>query len=334
MKTILVTGGGGYIGSHTVVELLNSGYEVVVFDNFDNSNPNILNKIHQITGKYVKVYHKDVREPMDDILEHQKIDGVIHFAAHKSVSESVEEPIKYYDNNITSLLNVLHHCEIYKIKNFIFSSSCSIYGNVSSLPVNEDTPISEPESPYANTKLIGERIIKDFTNVKDLNAISLRYFNPVGAHESGLIGESPINKPNNLVPVICNSVVNNEEMLIFGNNYPTRDGTAIRDYVHVVDIAKAHVKAIDYLFNNKNTSKNEVFNLGTGNGITVLEMIKAFEKENNLNIKYKIVERRPGDIDQIYSDSTKAENLLGWKAELGVNDMMKSAWNWQKNYNI
>ncbi len=334
MKTILVTGGSGYIGSHTVVELLNSGYDVIVFDNFDNSNPITLNKIHQITGRYVKFYARDIRDQLDDIMDHQKIDGVIHFAAHKSVSESVEDPIKYYDNNINGLLNILKHCGGFNINNFIFSSSCSVYGNVDNLPVNENTPISYPESPYANTKLVGEQIIKDFCNSRDFNAISLRYFNPVGAHNSGLIGESPINKPNNLVPVICNSVFNNEEMNVFGSDYPTRDGTAVRDYIHVVDIAKAHVKAIDFLLSGKNDIKYDIFNLGSGSGITVLEMIKAFEKENGLKVNYKISDRRPGDVIQIYSDSSKAEEKLGWKAELGVEEMMNSAWNWQKNTNI
>lgn len=313
MKTVLVTGGAGYIGSHTVVELLNSGYEVVVFDNFENSDPMILNKINQITGKSIKVYHKDVRDQMDDILEHQKIDAVIHFAAYKSVGESVDDPLRYYDNNINGLINMLQYCEMYKIEKFIFSSSCSIYGNVDSLPVNENTKVSEPESPYAYTKMVGERILKDFTNIKNLRGISLRYFNPVGAHVSGLIGESPINKPNNLFPIICNSVINNEKMSIFGGDYPTRDGTAIRDYVHVSDIAKAHVKALDYMFTNND--KYDVFNLGTGNGVSVLEAINSFEKENNVKVNYEIVGRRAGDVDQIFSDSSKAKKKLGWEPE-------------------
>lgn len=332
MKTVLVTGGAGYIGSHTVVELLNSGYEVVVFDNFENSDPMILNKINQITGKSIKVYHKDVRDQMDDILEHQKIDAVIHFAAYKSVGESVDDPLRYYDNNINGLINLLQYCEMYKIEKFIFSSSCSIYGNVDSLPVNENTKVSEPESPYAYTKMVGERILKDFTKIKNLRGISLRYFNPVGAHVSGLIGESPINKPNNLFPIICNSVINNEKMSIFGGDYPTRDGTAIRDYVHVSDIAKAHVKALDYMFTNND--KYDVFNLGTGNGVSVLEAINSFEKENNVKVNYEIVGRRAGDVDQIFSDSSKAKKKLGWEPEFGVSEMVKSAWIWSQKYNI
>jgi len=338
MKTILITGGAGYIGTHTVAELLkNPEYDVIIVDNFSNSNPLIVNRLYEITGKPIKIYHRDCREQMDDILSEHKVDSIIHFAAFKSVGESVENPIQYYDNNINSLLNMLDTAKYFGIKNFVFSSSCSLYGNLKELPATEESPLSEPESPYAYTKLVGERILQDFSKVNpDIKIIALRYFNPVGAHESGLIGESPINKPNNILPVICNSAEKGEEMLVFGDDYDTRDGSCIRDYVHVSDIANAHVLAVDHLFSDKSKSY-DVFNLGLGSGnrfetegLTVLEIIKSFEEVNGVKVNYKISGRREGDIEKIYSNSSKAREI-GWRPKRGVKEMVSSAWKWHKN---
>jgi UDP-glucose 4-epimerase len=338
MKNILVTGGAGYIGSHTVVELLkNPDFDVVIVDNFSNSNPEIINRVFEITQRPIKIYHRDCKEKIDDILSEHKIEAIIHFAAYKSVGESVEDPIRYYDNNINSLLNMLDTAKCFGIKNFVFSSSCSLYGNLKELPATEESPLSEPESPYAYTKLIGERILQDFSKVNtDINIISLRYFNPVGAHESGLIGESPINKPNNILPVICNSAETGEEMLVFGDDYETRDGSCIRDYVHVSDIANAHVLAVKHLMSDESKSY-DVYNLGLGsgnrfeqNGLTVLEVINAFEKVNEVKVNYKVGPRREGDIVEIYSNSIKARQI-GWVPKRTVNDMVSSAWKWHKN---
>lgn len=333
MKTILVTGGAGYIGSHTVVELLsNPEYDVIIVDNFSNSNPEIVNRLFEITKRPIKIYHRDCREQMDDILSLHKIDGIIHFAAYKSVGESVESPIQYYDNNVNSLLNMLDSAKYFGIKNFVFSSSCSLYGNVlsSDLPVNEETPLSNPESPYAYTKLVGERILSDLHKSNpDLNITALRYFNPVGAHSSGLIGESPINKPNNIIPVICDSISNSSQVIVFGGDYSTRDGSCIRDYVHVSDIANAHVLAIDKMISGELNGYN-TFNLGSENGVSVLELIKTFEKVNNVKINYKVGERREGDVVEIYSDSSKAKSI-GWSPKRKIEDMVSSAWKWHKN---
>lgn len=332
MKTFLITGGAGYIGSHTVAELLNNpNYDVIIVDNFSNSNPEIVNRLYQLTNRPVKIYHRDCRDQMDDILSEHKVDGIIHFAAYKSVGESVEAPIQYYDNNINSLLNMLDTAKYFGIKNFVFSSSCSLYGNLKELPATENSELSDPESPYAYTKLIGERILQDFSKVNsDIKIASLRYFNPVGAHESGLIGESPINKPNNILPVICNSADTGEEMFVFGDDYPTRDGSCIRDYVHVSDIANAHVLALEYLMSDD--SKNyDVFNLGSNNGISVFEIIKSFESNNNVKVNYKVSNRRQGDVVEIYSDSTKAKDILKWETLKSIDDMVSSAWKWHKN---
>ena len=332
MKTILVTGGSGYIGTHTVVELLNNPeFDVIIVDNFSNSNPEIVNRLFEITKRPIKIYHRDCRDQLDDILSEHKVDGIIHFAAYKAVGESVESPIQYYDNNINSLLNMLDTAKYFNIKNFVFSSSCSLYGNLKELPANEESPLSNPESPYAYTKLVGERILQDFSKVNpDIKIASLRYFNPVGAHESGLIGESPINKPNNIIPVICNSVDTGEEMTVFGNDYPTKDGSCVRDYIHVSDIANAHVLAMEYLM--KEDSKSyDVFNLGSNTGSSVFELIESFEKVNNVKVNYKIGQRREGDIVEIYSDSSKSKRILNWKATRTVNDMVLSAWKWYKN---
>ena len=338
MKTILITGGAGYIGSHTVVELLkNPEYDVIIVDNFSNSNPEIINRLYDLVKRPIKIYHRDCRDQMDDILSEHKVDGIIHFAAYKAVAESVESPIQYYDNNINSLLNMLDTAKYFGIKNFVFSSSCSLYGNLKELPATEESSLSEPESPYAYTKLIGEQILKDFSKVNpDFKIVSLRYFNPVGAHESGLIGESPINKPNNILPVICNSAETGEEMMVFGSDYETRDGSCIRDYVHVSDIAEAHVKAFEYLISD-NSLSYDVYNLGLGignrfesNGLSVLEVINAFERVNNVKVNYKIGDRRSGDVVEIYSNSTKARKI-GWKPVRTVDDMVSSAWKWHKN---
>lgn len=334
MKTILITGGSGYIGTHTVVELLkDESYNVIILDNFSNSSHLILNRIKKITNKPVRIYNRDCRDNLDDIFTDNKIDGVIHFAAYKSVGESVEMPLVYYDNNINSLINLLNTCQKFNINSFVFSSSCSLYGNVlhGDLPVNEETPLSNPESPYAYTKLVGERILQDFSNSNpNFKIISLRYFNPVGAHESGLIGESPINKPNNIIPVICNSAETGQQMTVFGDDYNTSDGSCIRDYVHVSDIANAHYLALEYIFNEMINSY-DVFNLGSEKGYSVMELIKAFEEENDLKVNYVIGERRKGDIVEIYSDSFKAKKLLKWKTERTIDDIVTSAWKWHKN---
>jgi len=330
MKTILVTGGAGYIGSHTVLELLKdeSEVEVLILDDFSNSNPLVINKLNQMV-KNVKIYARDCRGDIDDILVNHKVDGVIHFAAFKAVGESVENPLEYYDNNINSLLSILDACKRFGIKSLVFSSSCSLYGNVDKLPVNEDTKLSNPESPYAYTKLVGERIISDFCKSNpDMSVISLRYFNPVGAHESGSIGEYPLTKPNNILPVICNSADTGEEMVVFGDTYDTRDGSCIRDYIHVSDIARAHVDSLNYM--SVNNGVCDVINLGSGSGVSVLELIKTFEEVNGVKVNYKIGEPREGDIVQIYSDSSKAKKLLGWETKYDIKDVVSSAWKWHK----
>lgn len=327
--TILVTGGAGYIGSHTVVELLTKDYDVLILDNFSNSKMDIIGRISQITKKQFGVFSRDCRSNLSDIFENYKIDSVIHFAALKAVGESVEQPLKYYKNNIDSLINVLETSEKYGVKSFVFSSSCSLYGNLTQLPARENSPMSEPESPYAYTKLVGERILSDFSKTSDMKIISMRYFNPVGAHESGLIGESPINKPNNILPVICNSADTGEMINVFGGDYPTKDGTCIRDYVHVSDIANAHVLAFQHTL--KTEKKCDVFNLGYGDGVSVLDIIKTFESENDVKLNYQIANRREGDVVEIYSDSSKAKNELGWITERSLKDMVISAWQWNKN---
>lgn len=333
MKTILVTGGAGYIGTHTVVELLkDDNYNVIILDNFSNSNPLIINRLKKITNKLVRLYRRDCRSNLDDIFSDNKIDGVIHFAAFKSVSDSVENPLAYYDNNINSLINILETCKRFNVDRFVFSSSCSLYGDVLSgdLPVNEETLLSNPESPYAYTKLIGERILQDFLKSNsNFKIISLRYFNPVGAHESGLIGESPINKPNNILPVICSSV-NGEKMTVFGDDYDTPDGTCIRDYIHVSDIANAHYLSLEYLFYSMLNSY-DVFNLGSESGYSVMELIKSFEEENDVKVDYNIGKRRVGDVVEIYSDSSKARRILKWNLRYNISDIVRSAWNWNKN---
>lgn len=334
-KTILVTGGAGYIGSHTIIELIQTtSFNVVSIDNYSNSTNKTFDRIEQITGKRILNYQIDIcnKSELEKVFEqYNNIVGIIHFAAFKSVGESVSDPQKYYYNNINSLLNILDCSEKYKIKNFIFSSSCSVYGNIEELPVKETSPIGKAESPYAFTKQVGEEIIKDYAKAySHIQTIALRYFNPVGAHVSGLNGELPINKPNNLVPIITNTAIGKiAQMTVFGNDYPTRDGTCIRDYVHVTDIAIAHIKALDLLIENKNKLHFSILNLGSGNGVSVLEAISAFEKVSGLKLKFEIGKKREGDVGAIYSDNSITEKILGWTPKYNLEDMMRSAWKWE-----
>lgn len=332
---VLVTGGAGYIGSHTILELLEANeYEVISLDNYCNSSVSSLEELEKYTGNSIHKLEIDLTDylAVKDALTQFKdqIVGVIHFAALKAVGDSVEQPVNYYSNNLLSLLNMLKLCEEFYIENFIFSSSCSVFGNINadSLPVTESTSGSVTQCPYAETKSMGERILKDVSFNKTIKALSLRYFNPVGSHESNVIGENPKTKPNNLVPIICKSALGEiAPMGVFGDDYKTRDGSCIRDYIHVVDIAKAHVKALDYIVESKDNY--DVINLGSGNGVSVFEAIQAFEKVTGQELKYNVLPRRAGDVEAVYSDSTKAEKLLGWKAVLGIEDMMHSAWNWE-----
>jgi len=339
MSSILVTGGTGYIGSHTIIELLAAQqYEVISIDNQVNSSLETLDRIEAITGKSIVHYSIDLvnLEEVEAIFrKHRDIKGVIHFAALKAVGESVAEPLMYYRNNLVSLINILACCEQFDVPHMIFSSSCTVYGEIEQLPVNEATPISHAESPYGNTKLVGEQIISDFVRSTDhISAIALRYFNPVGAHDSGLNGEDPLNKPNNLVPVVTQTASGIiSQLTVYGGDYPTRDGSCIRDYIHVTDIAQAHVKAMDYLVAQRNEKKYEVFNLGSGNGVTVLEVIKAFEKVTGQKLNYVIGQRRPGDVTAIYSDSSLAKSRLDWEAKIRIEEMMDSAWKWQQHLN-
>jgi len=337
MSKILITGGLGYIGSHTVVEFLELGYEILIIDNLSNSNINVLDRIENITKKRPSFFKIDVANFSDMNIfftENKNIDAIIHFAAYKAVSESVEQPLKYYQNNLNGIINILDNMQKHDIKNLIFSSSCTVYGAVKELPVTEKTPISKSESPYGNTKIISEQIISDtiFSN-KNLKAISLRYFNPIGAHKTAKIGEIPNGIPNNLLPFITQTALGiREKLLVFGNDYNTPDGTPIRDYINVVDLAKAHIKSVERLLNNKNIESYEFFNIGTGKGNSVLEIIETFEKVSGFKLPYQIVERRAGDIEQIYADTTKAQQELEWKAEVSLEETIKSAWEWEKFY--
>lgn len=335
--TIVVTGGAGYIGSHTIIELLQTtSFKVVSIDNYSNSSEDTYNRIKQITGQEIEYSNIDLcnfEETLKRLKSEHELIGIIHFAAFKSVSESVENPHKYYHNNINSLLNVLECCLKLNVKNFIFSSSCSVYGNITELPVKESTPFNKAESPYAYTKQVGEEIIKDYCKAfPTLNAISLRYFNPVGAHLSGLNGELPINKPSNLVPVITRTAIGAiQQMEVFGNDYKTRDGSCIRDYIHVTDIAIAHLKALNYILDKKQKTNYSIFNLGSGNGISVFEAISSFEKVSGIKPNYKISPRRPGDVEAIYSQTDLSRKELDWVAQYTLDQMMESAWKWEKN---
>ena len=332
---ILVTGGTGYIGSHTTVELINSGFEVVIVDNLSNSRQDVLEGIEKITGvkpAFEKFDLCDFNLLNKFFQKHQDIKAIIHFAASKAVGESVTKPLLYYRNNLQSLTNILELMGKHNIPNIAFSSSCTVYGQPNKLPVTEKSPILPAESPYGNTKQIGEEIIRDTLKTNDkLNAILLRYFNPVGAHESTVIGELPLGIPANLIPFITQTASGlRKELSVFGSDYDTKDGTAVRDYIHVVDLARAHVVAVERMLNKKQKSNYEVFNLGTGNGYTVLEVIKAFEKSTGKKLNFKIVARRAGDIEKVWADTTFANEELGWKAELGLESMMSSAWKWQQ----
>jgi len=331
---ILVTGGTGYIGSHTVVELQNSGFEVVIIDNLCNSYEEVVDNISKITGIRPEFEKIDLTEKdtLDDFFKrYSNIAGIIHFAALKAVGESVDKPLDYYSNNISSLINVLACMKKYKIKNIVFSSSCTVYGQPDELPVNEEAPIKPALSPYAHTKQISEEIIENIANVEDIQGILLRYFNPIGAHESSHIGELPIGIPNNLVPFITQTAIGKRDTLkVFGKDYNTPDGTAIRDYIHVVDLAIAHVVATERLINKTNKKKIEVFNLGTGNGYSVLEVIQSFEKIRGIKLNYKFVNRRAGDIEKVWADASFANEEMGWKADKDIDEMMLSAWNWEK----
>jgi|SRR6185312_1194764 len=338
MSKILVTGGAGYIGSHTILEILEGGkWDVISADNFSNSTPDTFLRIKNITGKDVRNYTIDLcdkEKAMAIFKENPDISGIIHFAAFKSVPESVAKPQLYYHNNMDSLANMLWCAKEFKIPHFIFSSSCSVYGQLDKLPVNEDTPFNKALSPYGETKQKGEEMLVDFckTNGETIKTIALRYFNPVGAHTSGKIGEVPTERPNNLVPMITGTAAGRyEEILVHGHDYPTRDGTCVRDYIHVCDIARAHTDALTYLENNKTAPAFSVFNLGSGNGVTVLEMIKAFEKVSGKKLNYKLGDRRSGDVASIYTDNSKALNTLHWKPKYTLDDMMLSAWNWELN---
>jgi len=331
---ILVTGGLGFIGSHTVVELLQKNYEVVIIDNLSNSSISVLEGITSITQKSPQFYKLDLKDKLElseFFEEHQDLDGIIHFAASKAVGESVEKPLMYYENNINTLVLVLQEMRRKELSNFIFSSSCTVYGQADELPITEEAPVKRAESPYGNTKQIGEEIIQEYARVNsEFRGISLRYFNPIGAHESTQIGELPIGIPQNLIPFITQTAAGKrKELSVFGDDYPTQDGTAIRDYIHVVDLAKAHIVALERLIQKKNKKNYEVFNLGTGKGNSVLGLINAFEKVTQQKLPYKIVDRREGDIIAAYADTTKANKDLGWKAELGIEEALKSAWEWQ-----
>lgn len=331
---VLVTGGLGFIGSHTVVELQNEGFEVVIIDNLSNSSEDVLVGIESISGKKPIFEKMDLRNKTDVqqfFAKHNNIEGVIHFAASKAVGESVENPLLYYENNLGVLVYMLQELTKQDKANFIFSSSCTVYGQADKLPITEDAPVKPAESPYGNTKQVGEEIIKDTCNVNpQLAAIALRYFNPIGAHPTVEIGELPIGVPQNLLPYITQTGIGlREQLSVFGDDYPTEDGTCIRDYIHVVDVAKAHVVALKRLIDQKNESNYEVFNLGTGKGSSVLEVIHSFEKVSGKNLNYKVVDRRPGDVIQAYADTKKANQVLGWKAQSTLDDSMKSAWDWE-----
>jgi UDP-glucose 4-epimerase len=335
-KKILVTGGCGYIGSHTIVDLLEHGYEVICVDNLSNSNYNVLYRIEKITNKKVQFLNADLSNQhiaAEVLSELDDIDGIIHFAALKSVSESVQFPLTYYTNNINSLIFMIEWAKLKRVKQFIFSSSCSVYGNAKELPVTEMTPFSQPESPYASTKQIGETIIRDYSLVnQDIQFLLLRYFNPAGAHPSGLIGEDPINIASNLVPVITEFAAGErDKLMVFGTDYQTRDGSCVRDFIHVVDIARAHTLSFEYLEQRTDAESIEVFNLGIGEGVTVLEAIHAFERVSGLKLNYIKASRRPGDVESIFADSVKARQVLNWNPEFGIEEIMQTAWKWQQN---
>ncbi|WP_426291791.1 UDP-glucose 4-epimerase GalE [Dyadobacter endophyticus] len=330
---ILVTGGAGFIGSHTVVELHNAGFEPVIIDNLYNSNLNVLEGIKKITGKTFPFYEIDCNDAdkVRALFEKEKFDGIIHFAAYKAVGESVEKPLNYYENNLISLLVLLRAAKEFNVDKFVFSSSCTVYGQPEKLPVTESTPRLPANSPYGNTKAIAEDIIRDHVHsAPGIKAISLRYFNPIGAHETSLIGELPNGVPSNLVPFITQTAAGlRKSLTVFGNDYNTPDGTCIRDFIHVVDLAKAHVKALDLLESQTDTNYYDVFNVGTGEGYTVLQLINTFEEVNGVKLNYTIGPRREGDVEQIYAQSDKVNNIMKWRAEKTMVEALRDAWNWQ-----
>jgi UDP-glucose 4-epimerase len=329
---VLVTGGLGFIGSHTVVELQNEGFEVVIIDNLSNSKLEVLDQITSITGIKPQFEQFDLldKSKVDLFFKSNKVEGVIHFAASKAVGESVEKPLLYYNNNLGSLLNVLEALLTTEQDHFIFSSSCTVYGQADEMPITENAPIKPAESPYGNTKKIAEDILADTTKAYSLNAIALRYFNPIGAHPSAKIGELPIGVPQNLIPFVTQTAAGiREQLSVFGDDYPTPDGTAIRDYIHVVDLAKAHIVALKRLIEGKNKKALEFFNIGTGKGSSVLDVINAFESSTGEKLNYKIVDRRAGDITEAYADTTLANTELGWKSEKTLEDALGDAWKWQ-----
>lgn len=337
-EKILVTGGTGYIGSHTVCELIEQGYQVVIVDNLSNSERIVVDRIEKITGVRPAFYEFDLKnaEKVDELFDKEKdIKGVIHFAASKAVGESVQLPLMYYRNNLTSLINILDSMFRHGVQNIVFSSSCTVYGQPDKLPVDESAPIKPAESPYGYTKQVCENILRDTIKAEagKIHGIALRYFNPIGAHSSGLIGELPRGVPNNLMPYITQTGYGiRQQLSVFGNDYNTPDGSCIRDYIHVVDLAKAHIVAVNRMIGGKNKSDFEIFNIGTGNGYSVLEVIRSFERVSGVKLNYKIVGRREGDIEQIWADTKIANNELGWKAQLGIDDMTLSAWRWEQNY--
>jgi len=334
MQKVLVTGGLGYIGSHTVVELQNAGFEVVIIDNLSNSSLEVLDGIIEITGKtplFEKIDLRQKNEVIQFFEKYQDISGIIHFAASKAVGESVENPLLYYENNLSTLIYLLQACNNYTIENFIFSSSCTVYGEPDKLPIDESAPIKKATSPYGNTKQISEEILNDSCKVSNLKSIALRYFNPIGAHDSSKIGELPLGIPQNLVPFITQTAAGlRDQLSVFGDDYPTEDGSCIRDYIHVVDLAKAHVVALERLLKDRNSNQFETFNIGTGKGSSVLEVVNAFEKVTQQKLNYKIVDRREGDVISVYADTKKANDVLGWKAEKSMEESLLSSWNWEK----
>ena len=338
MKKILVTGGCGYIGSHTIVDLMENGYDVISVDNNSKSSPRIFEGIEKITGRKVKNYKVDLCN-FDDTFaifqENEDISGIIHFAAYKSVGESVIHPLMYFENNLVSLINLLKCVQEFNIPYFVFSSSCTVYGNPDKIPVTESTPPKPAESPYGYTKQMGEQIINEFSKASDTQCVLLRYFNPVGAHPTAMIGELPIGKPANLVPAITQTAIGKlPQLQVFGNDYPTRDGSCIRDYIHVCDISHAHTLAVEFLLKETTEKRCEVFNLGSGNGVSVLEAINAFEKVSGVKLNYVVGPRRPGDVIAIYANNDYARNTLGWELKYSLDEMMATAWKWEQRLKV
>lgn len=338
MKKVLVTGGTGYIGSHTVVDLLENGYDVIVVDNLSRSKEEVLLGIEKTTGKKPSFYNVDLcdKVAIEQVFQAEKnIEGIIHFAAYKYVDESVKEPLLYYRNNVEGLLNLLEYVKKYKVANFVFSSSCSVYGNIDSLPVSETTKLNPAQSPYASTKVVGELMLEDVKLEIPANFISLRYFNPVGAHTAGFIGENPAVIPNNLVPRITGTAIGKfEKLMIFGNQLPTRDGSCIRDYIHVMDVAEAHTAALKYLSKLNTIHTHEIINVGSGEGVSVLELVAAFEKATGIQLNKEIAPPREGDVIAVYSDTQKSSKVLNWQTKRSIEEMMITAWEWEKKNHV